>query len=383
MPETSSSFGVNVIGYLRAEMGVGESARSSIRSARAVELPISMLNVLPDSPCRNEDHSVALDSSELSYFFNLVHINADVTPHAFATSVNGAARGRYNIGFWAWELDQFPDRWASSFGYYQEIWTPSKFCQKAIARNGSIPVLCMPISVDVSIDRRYSRSDFAIPERPFVFITIFDVLSIVDRKNPIGVIDAFIRAFQGKPGFQLILKINNARSRPRELARLRQRAAGYPITIIDRTLSRQEINGLIAVSDCMVSLHRSEGFGLTLAEAMSLGKPVIATGYSGNLDFTNAENSLLVDYRLTAVGAHNEPYDPNCLWADPDLDQAARHMRDIASNRDLYDRLSREGQSFVRTHLSPAAVGTRIKDRLHAIWSQKKGSQNALVKTAS
>lgn len=367
-------FGLHVIGYLRAESGVGEGARSSVRSARAVQLPTSIQNVIPNAPCRNDDDTVRSDSSGPGYQFSLFHINADMTPEVFAASGNGTGASQFNIGYWAWELEEFPDRWASSFDYYREIWTLSTFCQRAISQNSPVPVICVPLSLEVSIPRNHSRADFGIPDGPFVFLAVFDVLSVVERKNPVGAIEAFIRAFAGNPQYHLILKVNNGPSKPREMAILRNRASGYPVTIIDRTLSREETNGLINVADSLVSLHRSEGFGLTLAEAMYLGKPVIATGYSGNMDFTKPDNSLLVDYRLIPVGPHQDPYDAKCLWADPDVEHAANHMRDLATNSELYSRLSREGETFVRTQLCPAAIGARIKERLHVVRSQMNGA---------
>lgn len=365
------TFGVNIVGYLRAEIGVGEAARSSVRSVRTADIPFGIRNIVPNAPCRNEDRGVEPVAGRPDHHFNLFHINADMTPSVFAEEKNGAGSGHYNIGYWAWELEQFPDRWSSSFDYYREIWTLSTFCQRAISRNSPVPVVTIPLSLEIALSRNYARADFGIPAEPFVFLTVFDVLSVVQRKNPSGVIAAFVQAFQADPRCRLVLKVNNGSAKPGEIAKLREYAAGYPVTIIDRTLTREETYGLMSVADSVVSLHRAEGFGLTLAEAMYLGKPVIATGYSGNLDFTRPDNSLLVDYRLVPIGPNQEPYDASCLWADPDITHAASHMRNLVASRELYSRLSRDGESYVRTHLSPAAVGAQIKERLRTINRQR------------
>ncbi len=136
---------------------------------------------------------------------------------------------------------------------------------------------------------------------------------------------------------------------------------------MNRTIARNEVNALIGLSDCVVSLHRSEGFGLTLAEAMYLGKPVIATAYSGNMDFTNPANSFLVDFKLRAVGSGCEPYDPDQLWADPDLESACAKMRAVFEDADQRVRKAMAGKEFVHRFLSPEAVGTQMKRRLELI----------------
>ncbi len=214
------------------------------------------------------------------------------------------------------------------------------------------------------------RAYFGLPSDRFLFLTLFDMLSVFDRKNPLGAVEAFIGAFGNDPSVQLIVKINNAKTRPDHLKTLQERIAGYPITIIDATYTPNETYGLMIVCNCLFSLHRSEGFGLTLAEAMFLGKPVIATAYSGNMDFTTFDNSFLVGYRLKPVGKLNEPYDEDALWADPSVEQAAQQMRIIAGNPQICQRVAVAGQELVRRRLSPEAVGRQMADRLNTIQSR-------------
>jgi len=162
------------------------------------------------------------------------------------------------------------------------------------------------------------------------FLFAFDYLSVFERKNPIAVVEAFRRAFVPGSGAALIVKTLNHDYAPDAHQRLRAAAAGHPnVHLIERRLSRAERDGLMNAANCYVSLHRAEGFGYTLAEAMWLGKPVVATGYSGNLDFMTAENSYPVDYRLVPIGPGCDPYPADGVWADPDIAHAARLMREV------------------------------------------------------
>ena len=328
----SGPTGLNLVGYVRAEMGVGESARAARKAAIAAGIPVSLKDIRSGGEFRSEDYTAGPASDKLPYPISVFHVNADQTDVVFEALDQSLAASKYNIGFWHWELDRFPERWLRAFDKYQEIWTPSTFCQEAIARVSPIPVVRIPHCMDFEAPSGMGREYFGLPSDRFLFLTLFDMLSIFDRKNPLGAIEAFIKAFGADPAVQLIVKINNVEKRPDHLRILKESIAGYPITLIDRNFQREETYGLIYSCDCVVSLHRSEGFGLTLAEAMFLGKPVIATAYSGNMDFTRIDNSFLVGYRLKSVGKNNEPYDEQNLWADPSVEHASEHMRTVAGD---------------------------------------------------
>jgi glycosyltransferase involved in cell wall biosynthesis len=211
------------------------------------------------------------------------------------------------------------------------------------------------------------RTSFGIAPADFVFLAIFDLLSVSERKNPLGILTAFRAAFGTSSNTRLILKINHAEHRPAEMTRIREAASGMAVTIIDRTMDRAHVNGLIHMSDCLVSLHRSEGFGFTMAEAMYLAKPVIATAYSGNLDFTTADNSFLVGYDLVPVPPGCEPYDPGILWAEPRIGDAVCQMRLVASDPEIRCARGRAGQGYIQKHFSSEAVGRLMMDRLSVI----------------
>ena len=185
----------------------------------------------------------------------------------------------------------------------------------------------------------------------FVFLTMFDMLSVFNRKNPLAVIQSFKSAFAGSKSAKLVVKVSHAQYFPNEMRKLREASAGYPIHIIDSVLPREDVNALLAMCDCFISLHRSEGFGLALAEAMYLGKPVIATAYSGNLDFTRPNNSFLVDYTMQPVGPGSAPYHPDCLWADPSLESAIEQMRLVYESSEVSAKRAQAGALFIRQFL--------------------------------
>lgn len=356
--------GLNFIGYVRAEMGVGESVRCAIRAAQSCGMRISVKSVDPSGPFRQLDSSIDQAEDGCPYPVNVFHVNADQSELILQTFGDAFNRGKYNIGYWAWELEDFPDRWTSAFRYFDEIWTPSTFCQTAIAHKSPIPVVRIPHAIHIDDCARIDRSSFTPEPHEFVFLAIFDLLSVMQRKNPIGLLKAFRRAFEGAPGYRLILKINHGQHKMAEMQSIREAAAGLPVTVIDYTMPRSEVNGLIQMSDCVVSLHRSEGFGLTIAEAMYLNKPVIATGYSGNVDFTKPKNAFLVDYDMVTVPKGCDPYDEGALWAEPRLEHAACQMRLVATEPVLRATRANEAKQYIQSHFSPESVGKLMLNRL-------------------
>jgi glycosyltransferase involved in cell wall biosynthesis len=369
----TASLGANVIGYARSEMGVGESLRCAIRAAQASGLPIAIRAVDAKGPYRLGDRSIATEDREFPYLFNLFHVNADQAELVIGRLGPKFTAGKYNVGYWAWELEEFPEKWLSSFRFFHEIWTPSTFCQVAIAQKSPVPVLRMPHAMRVECDGAVSRSDFSIPSDRFIFLAVFDLLSVSERKNPIGAITAFRRVLANSGNCHMVLKVSHAQARPQEMAAIAAAAADLPVTIIDRTIDRARVNGLIRACDCLVSLHRSEGFGLSIAEAMYLNTPVIATGYSGNTDFTRPDNSFLVEYDLTRVPKGCDPYDEGAVWAEPRLDHAVKQMEIVLNNPEIRAVRAKRAAEYIRTHLAPEVVGKLMRDRLELLLSTATG----------
>ena len=194
-----------------------------------------------------------------------------------------------------------------------------------------------------------------------MFLVVFDHLSVTERKNPVGAIDAFRRAFAPDEGPVLVVKSMNGSARwPQHQHVLYAAGDRRDIIVWDEHLDRRDQMALVRAADCLVSLHRSEGLGLHLAEAMWLGVPTIATRYSGNVDFMDDSCALMVDAGRTAVIGGQGVYPPTATWADPDLDQAAAHMRRVAAEPALRQHLSAAGRQRMQQQPSQVATGQLI-----------------------
>jgi glycosyltransferase involved in cell wall biosynthesis len=365
----SREFGLNVLGFLQSEKGVGEACRSTVRSLRAAGVPHALNNWV-DQGSANRDRSLAGITADNPYPVNLIHANADATPFLIR-EMPWYFEGRYNIGYWNWELEWFPEVWHPSFARYDEIWAPSAFTHQAIAAVAPVPVYLVPFSIKVPppAPRGRDRKRFGLPAGAFVFLFAFDFQSFFARKNPLAAVEAFRRAFPGRRDVVLALKVNHAQAAPLEFAEVVAACRGQPnIRIIREILPREEMLGLLHACDAYVALHRSEGYGLPIAEAMAMGKPVVATNYSANVDFMNAGNSLPVRYRLVPIERTAGPYRRGAIWADPDVGHAAEQMRRVVEDRDLAARLGAAAQADLERTLSPAAVGETLRARLTAIF---------------
>jgi glycosyltransferase involved in cell wall biosynthesis len=359
---------VNLAGYLRAETGVGEAARASARALEAAELP-HVLNDVLDAWASNIETTARGARAENPYRVNLVHVNADQVS-AFVRGKQAAYfEGRYNVGFWFWELARFPKEWARSFEWFDEIWVASAFAQDAISQMAPIPVVKMPLALRPrgAMGSPITRDALGLPTNRFIFLYVFDFRSVMERKNPLGLIQAFRRAFGDRTDVLLILKTTNGDvgGVGRPVFEAAQGAAN--VRIIDAVVPRAEIDGLIAACDCYVSLHRSEGFGVTIAEAMGFGKPVIATAYAGNMEFTTPGNSLLVRYELVSLERDFGPYRRGTTWAEPDLDHAASLMRKVVTEPDAGRALGERARADVSRVLDPSFIGARMHERLSRV----------------
>jgi hypothetical protein len=305
---------------------------------------------------------------EAAFALNLICMNADMLPEFADEAGERFFAGRYSIGMWFWEVSRFPDRWRDSFALLEELWAPSAHVAAALEPLATVPVVTMRVPVAPARLEPRARAELGIAEDGFVFLFSFDYLSVFKRKNPLAVVDAFTRAFAPGEGARLVVKCINPARDPSAHGELMAAAAARPdIELVDRYLSPSENLSLTAVSDCYVSLHRAEGLGLVMAEAMWLGKPVIATAYSGNLDFMTTENSLLVDHELVPIGPGADPYPPDAQWAEPDVAQAASHMRKVFDDPTFSRALGAKAAEDIRRTHSPEAVGRMMSRRLESI----------------
>jgi glycosyltransferase involved in cell wall biosynthesis len=360
----------NVVGYLTGEFGVAEGGRQLVRAAQAAGVEVALIGIDAPETARAEDHRLAGALSEVApHPTTILCVNADETPNVVARLGSRVVGDRYTVGFWFWELAHFPEAWDSSLDLVDEVWVAADFVGKSVAAATSKPVRVVRMAVDATPSRTYRRAEFGLPDDRFTFLFTFDFGSFAERKNPRGLIGAFRAAFPGgSEPVALVIKTTNGKRKADELDALVESAKGDPrIQVLDRFLSRDELFGLESVVDSYISLHRSEGFGLGLAESMSLGKPVIATAYSGNMEFMDATNSCLVGYSLIPVAPHEYPFSDGQLWAEPDLDQAAFHMRRVADEPAYAAELGRRAQEHMAREFGLDAVGGRIAEELARI----------------
>jgi glycosyltransferase involved in cell wall biosynthesis len=334
---------------------------------RGADVPISTIAAtrsasppLPDAPVPDQ---------RVAYETTLAVVTADQLPLLKADHPELFAATKRMIGYWFWELEYVPRAMRQSIALVDEIWTGSRFVADAFRAVSRVPVHHVPIPVPMPTASALGRSDFAplaaLGERT-IFLVAFDHFSITERKNPVGAIEAFRAAFAPDEGPVLVVKSMNGDGRWPQHQRVVAAAAGRPdIVVWDEHLSRADQMALVASADCLVSLHRAEGLGLHLAEAMWLGTPTIATRYSGNLDFMDDECALLIDYELVHVTDGQGIYPPTATWADPDLDQAAAAMRRIASDRTFADQLAHDARARMVMQPSLADIGRLIGRMLH------------------
>ena len=359
--------GINMAGFAQSVYGIGESSRAMWRAVKATGLPCVLINVRSQVHS-NADVSLEMFSRKNPYRVNLMTFSFDYSRRFYRDMGPRYFAGRHNIGLWYWEQERFPVRWHVSFDYYDEIWAPSRFTRDAIAGVSPIPVHKITFPLDVSAYAAApDRARFNWSNDTCVFLFTFDFFSTVERKNPAAVISAFQQAFGPNDNARLVLKsINADRHRP-ERESLGKLARSENIDFMDGHVSAVEMNALFASADCYVSLHRSEGLGLGMAHAMAQGKPVIATNYSGNLDFMNANNSLLVGYTMTELDHDSGPYEQGTRWAEPDVEHAANMMRWVYNNRAEAHALGQRAAQSVRETLDPAITSAEIVARVEKL----------------
>jgi glycosyltransferase involved in cell wall biosynthesis len=358
------AFEVVLVGHPFEPTGVGEHLRAAFRGFRAVHARVGVHEVYglgpeADPELKAEFHPYLTQA--LSPLLNIFHVNGNQIAEVFRRLRLPIPPGSYNAIWPMWELAKYPDEWARNIERFDEVWVASRFTEASIGAAVSRPVSRLPLGIEPRFSRFLGRRHFGIPETPFVFLFAFDFLSFIERKNPLAVVEAFRRLTRLRPASDvvLVIKVNNSEQRPVEHRRFLEGVAGHGdgVIVIDRTMTDDEIKNLIRCCDCFVSLHRAEGYGFPLGEAMYFGKPVIATAYSGNLEFMNEDNSCLVNSRLVPVNARSYPHGAGQVWADPDIDAAVDWMIKLVDDRRYSRALGERASRHVRTHFSYRAAG--------------------------
>lgn len=361
--------GINLIGSIRAETGLGQSARLMAQALSAVSQPFTISNYSPVAALREEDHTWdEMVTNSQPYNVNLIHINPHDLAVAYLQMDIGIWEKRYNIGFWAWELEVFPSDWLPTLALLNEVWTPSDFSGIGLRKVTDKPIHTIPHPLWIPTDPSYDRAFFGLSESQFLFLTMYDCNSFSDRKNPIGAINAYKQAFPiEQHDCGLIIKVNN--SQKKDLVLLQEAFKGYKnVYMITETLSKIQVNSLIACSDAFISLHRSEGFGLPLAEAMGLSVPVISTAWSGNMEFMDEETACLVGFDFITIQKTVGPYHAGNRWADPHEEEAAAWICRLYEDRDFAKKVADRAKQRITKQLAPCQVGHMVQKRIRDIY---------------
>ncbi|MEX1213614.1 glycosyltransferase [Saccharospirillum sp.] len=361
-PDSRYPFGVNLYGYARGELGIGEDVRTIAKALEAAGIPFCIINIELGKHINQHDRSAEhWISSAPRYNTNLFCMTGIEMARFACEQGLEALTNRYTIGLWPWELPHWPRAWHHAWSLVDELWGISHYAATAY-REAPVPVVTMPLPVQLGDVSKLSREHWKLPGAAYLFVFAFDMNSTLTRKNPAGVIDAFLQAFPNHADNQvgLVLKISHLnRSAPkwRELAKHIKHDPR--IHLVDEALRKPDVLALYQCCDCVISLHRSEGFGRILAEAQLLGKPLITTGYSGNMDFCADPPTFTVGYTETPLQEGDYFFGTGQTWAEPDLAEAANAMRECATNPAY-----RQTQHYTTTRFSPEYCGQAIRKRL-------------------
>ncbi len=348
---------VVVVGFLGTASGLGESARHMLRRIRAAGVTAHGANVSRFAAMEDFDAGPLWPEQAAPGGLAILHVNPDILNLVLAAIGRRRLRSRHVVGYWFWELDVLPPKWIRALRCVDEIWAPSRFIADAVAK--ALPgraVHVLPLPFDAASQPMVPRRD-PLPQfqgRPVVLFA-YDVRSTLARKNPEAVVEAFRRATEGDANPVLVLKANNESAWPGARDHLERAIAGMPnVHVIRDVMSEDGIKDLIARADVVMSLHRAEGFGLLLAEAMAAAKPVIATDWSGSRDFMSPECSVLVPCKLVPVCDPQRIYDKyEANWAEPDIAFAAEALRRLLRDPSERQRLGAAARSHVLAFFAP------------------------------
>ncbi len=366
--------GVNFFGPSETADGIGRAAALNLRCLKGTSYGVNEFVLSRPVALQKKSHLSITDQliKSLSYKINYFHFSARWVPHYFAQLSAGALDGFYNIGYWVCEVPKIPEQWAKQLRFFNEIWTASSFCQQAIARSASIPVIKIPHPIEeAKMTSRIIARQKGEGAEELVFLLIANVYSDAERKNILFTIRSFLTAFGKDPTVRLIVKVCNVEHDPLLQQKLAEiSAAAENIEIIASYIPDDAIQALYEEADVFLSLHRAEGFGFSISDAISRGIPVITTGYSGNMDFCNARYVSLVDYELKYIDHERLRYKKEDVWAEINMDSAVEAFRDMKNNYNQWLTKTKLLRQRIQAEFSEVAISHLMEERLSLISRQ-------------
>jgi glycosyltransferase involved in cell wall biosynthesis len=365
--------GVNVVGFPQGVLGIGEDARMAAQCLHAVSIPF----VLVEAPHPGPTRLIELPATQLSNYLRFCTTVFCLPPFEMMRLALEGGKSfiddpSYKIGAWAWELPHWPVAFDQAYQFVDEIWAQSRFVETAFSRHSNVPVHLMPMAVDIPRPTSDMREKLSLPLNDFLFYVLFDAHSWLRRKNPMAAVDAFKKAFAPSTrGVGLVVKAMNIKADdPIWLEIQKVAASDSRIHVIDTVMSRQETINFMNSCDAYISLHRSEGFGRVIAESMLLGKPVVVTNFSGNVDYCDTSTAYLVDGELVPLKAGDYLITEGQYWCEPDIDVAARQLQDLVQDAAKSFRIALEGQRIIASRYSVEAVAHQYHHRIDSITRQ-------------
>ena len=355
--------GINVLGYINGEFGLGEAVRLNLKALKSVGVSV----------CEIDYESVKNDKKinySFDYSINLVQISLNDIDEFFCVITPDFFTNNYTILFIVWESEYIPEKLKKAVNLFNEVWTPSSYCKHIFRKVYEGPIVTVPHPVEVKLKPIQNHNSLIFfSEKKFSFLFIFNYHSSIERKNPFHLIEAFNKAFEDTENVELIIKTSGSKDYRETEKRLHNSIRGNKnIKIIDVDLDRNNVDHLINNCDCYLSLHHSEGFGLTLAEAMYLGKPTLASNYSGNTEFMNQNNSYLVDCNIGEIENPDTNFSSETIWGHPILEDTIDKMKMVYENKELRKEKSILAEKEIKSKLSYVSIGTIMSNRLKHLY---------------
>lgn len=362
----SKDIGINFFGPIYTEDGIGEAARLTLQAFQLAGIKVA-INPL-SRPVAKEAIDDVSQEFLTPYSINYFHFSARWVEYYLNLIGKYKLRDKYNICHWLTEMQNYPTEWAKYHIYFDEIWTASAFCQDSISMKVPKPTILMSYPIIGEKIQKNVSLDIHIDKSKFNFLVMANMYSDIERKNVLQSLEAFKKAFSNEDNVSLIVKISN----PDVDIVYMDKITDYTkndnrMILIDHFISREQINYLFQSVDAYVSLHRAEGFGLTLGEAMYHEIPLITTAYSGNMDFCNSFNCYLIDYDLVKVGENRLRYRSDDQWAQPRLDSAVEMFKSVYNNPDEAKKKAQRAKEFITNNFSMQNIADKIKRRLNII----------------